>query len=142
MKEILFKVKVEDKRIGRISEIDYDLYIPQYDEPMMQNFPLDLTKYKVLKVRQYTGYDDCKRTDRYPEGQLIYEGDVVIRRCEIPGDKYDGFIGKVKYIAGSAAYLIENFEENDATYLWDDVSEVEVIENPELLKEGDKVEGD
>ena len=28
-------------------------------------------------VGQYTGLKDCKRTEEYPEGQEIYEGDIV-----------------------------------------------------------------
>jgi|SaaInlV_120m_DNA_4_1040238.scaffolds.fasta_scaffold17499_5 hypothetical protein len=34
----------------------------------------DLTKYEVM---QYTGLKDSKRTEEYPEGQEIYEGDIV-----------------------------------------------------------------
>ena len=29
-------------------------------------------------LMQYTGINDCKRTDKYPEGQPIYDGDIVI----------------------------------------------------------------
>lgn len=29
------------------------------------------------KVMQYTGLNDCKRTEKYPEGQPIYEGDIL-----------------------------------------------------------------
>lgn len=38
--------------------------------------------YEVLPetVGQYTGLKDRKRTEEYPEGQDIYEGDIV--RCE------------------------------------------------------------
>lgn len=28
-------------------------------------------------VGQYTGLRDCKRTEEYPEGQMIFEGDVI-----------------------------------------------------------------
>ncbi len=28
-------------------------------------------------VGQYTGLRDCKRTEEYPEGQMIFEGDII-----------------------------------------------------------------
>ena len=36
-------------------------------------------KYAVFPetVGQYTGLRDCKRTEEYPEGQMIFEGDIV-----------------------------------------------------------------
>ena len=48
-------------------------------------------------LRQFTGLHDCKRTKEYPEGQEIYEGDIV--KCN---DK----IGEVKYDEQQGAYII------------------------------------
>jgi len=86
-------------------------------------------------VEFYTGLHDSKRTAEYPEGQPIYEGDVVRRTCDLVGAEDDGFIGIVKYQC--AAFYLESLDGKDGRYLWDDVQELEVIcnihDNPELI---------
>jgi len=61
-------------------------------------------KYSTIKphhyiqpvLMQYTGLKDCKRTEEYPEGQEIYEGDIVqsngyINREVVWADEIGGF---------------------------------------------------
>lgn len=87
-------------------------------------------------VGQYTGLRDCKRTEEYPEGQMIFEGDIVITNKFGTPQK--------KYVIG--------FDEEIATYIGEgkkgcaryfttfsgDADCFEVIgnihDNPELLK--------
>ena len=78
-------------------------------------------------VGEYTGLHDSKRTEEYPEGQEIYEGDIVKRETGCLGDEYDGFIGIVKFV--EAAFVIESFDGKDGTSLGDDVAELEVLGN-------------
>jgi len=42
-------------------------------------------------VGQSTGLKDCKRTEEYPEGQEIYEGDIITLNYGIP-PKYDTLV--------------------------------------------------
>jgi uncharacterized phage protein (TIGR01671 family) len=97
------------------------------------------------ELMQYTGLKDCKRTEKHPEGQEIYEGDILLI-TEEPGSEYEEkYKTVVKYDGG--AFVVEvNGEDYDFTAIgwsltkWDnEVSTCEVIgniyENPELLKE-------
>lgn len=81
MREILFRGKRKDNgewvegfyvRVGNIH------YIFTGKICFGQGYA-DFDRYKVdpETVGQYTGLRDCKRTAEYPEGQMIFEGDVI-----------------------------------------------------------------
>jgi uncharacterized phage protein (TIGR01671 family) len=56
---------------------DYGLYPRCYAEVIPES------------VGQYTGLRDCKRTEEYPEGQMIFEGDIVVtNKFGSPEKKY------------------------------------------------------
>lgn len=75
-----------------------------------------------FEVVIYTGLNDCKRTKEYPNGQRIYEFDIV----NVPYNN----IGKVLVKFDRGIFNISRY----------DVSKCEVIgnkfDNPELLKGG------
>lgn len=85
MREILFKGKrtdngewvegclLQDRDLG-ICQIEFFDYY--YDQDGLQR---DYCQHLVLPetVGQYTGLRDCKRTEEYPEGQRIFEGDIL-----------------------------------------------------------------
>lgn len=82
-----------------------------------------------FEVMQYTGLNDCKRTKEYPNGQPIYEGDII---------KCGNSIGYIVYDADS--FIIKWSENKDFwnNVLWVHLESVEVIgniyENPKLLE--------
>lgn len=47
------------------------------------------------EIMQYTGLKDKKRTEQYPEGQEVYEGDIVRHKQYIVYGKLDECIGSV-----------------------------------------------
>jgi hypothetical protein len=78
-----------------------------------------------LKIMQYTGLKDCKRTEEFPEGQEIYEGDIDSRKHIVK--YYSGSFIMTKY---ESAGTIISFYMNKFG--------IEIIgniyENPELLE--------
>ena len=97
--------------------------------------PLEYLTVNQCEIMQYTGLHDKKRTEEYPEGQEIYEGDIV--RSAHPNVK----LLKVGFQDGGFVDIPidQDFRDNplrlcpDNSLLWD----CEVIgnthENPELL---------
>lgn len=90
-------------------------------------------------VREYTGMRDCKRTEEYPEGQMIFEGDIV---------QFYGTYALEVYIENGHTKIrwfdtVTNRIETDLFFGYDAEAygECEVIgnihDNPELLKGGD-----
>ena len=90
-------------------------------------------------VREYTGMRDCKRTEEYPEGQMIFEGDIV------------SFVryNALNYRCSRTGY-VAYYDELPIFYImattgdawdWCDCEEIKIIgnihDNPELLKGGD-----
>lgn len=92
-------------------------------------------------VGQYTGLRDCKRTKEYPEGQPIFEGDIVKREYTLwHGEKKktrETQIGVVFYSDTDCGFNLKNA--CNLRKPWDsDTLEVigNVHDNPELLKGG------
>lgn len=92
-------------------------------------------------VGEFTGIRDSKRTEEYPEGQDIYEGDNVTYPDAnlLHHDTFTG-VGTVEYDEESMCFYFTDRE----TVKMDEICiniEVEVIgnihDNPELMKESD-----
>ena len=86
-------------------------------------------------VGEYTGLRDCKRTEEYPEGQMIFEGDIVT----IPDSKKMGLPAPIRYDYVRATFEVSRSGYNPLSLI--DAREFyEVIGNihdhPQLLKEG------
>lgn len=144
MREILFR----GKRIGDGKWAEGSLHIIEWDKyPKGKGSYID---YRLLgrhnecyyvdpeTVGQYTGMRDCKRTEEYPEGQMIFEGDIV------------SFVryNALNYRCSRTGY-VAYYDELPIFYImattgdawdWCDCEEIKVIgnihDNPELLKEG------
>lgn len=141
MREYLFHGKRTDNgewvegdlRHGGYYLNDPDVYICVRFADTMINYPVD-----PETVGQYTGLRDCKRTEEYPEGQMIFEGDIV------------SFVryNALNYRCSRTGY-VAYYDELPIFYImattgdawdWCDCEEIKVIgnihDNPELLKEG------
>ena len=85
-------------------------------------------------VGQYTGLRDCKRTAEYPEGQMIFEGDVikVVRDLHCGENKKEReiFSGVVWYDDKHTCFGIKSKK-----YRCLPIHRF-IHDNPELLKEG------
>jgi len=91
-----------------------------------ENIPFsEILEWANYIVMQFTGIVDCKRTDKYPEGQQIYEGDIVKRTSMAPGGV--DFMGKVVFDEGQ--FWIVNRENTDSVPLFDEIDIFEVIGN-------------
>ncbi|WP_179223760.1 YopX family protein [Paenibacillus tyrfis] len=98
-----------------------------------------------FKLRQYTGLRDSKRTKEYPNGQEIYDGDVVKAREQSNMATFTGYVhflnGQywVNYI-GYESYYVPLIQLVNAVY-----EPIEVIgniyENPELLQKVEEAKG-
>lgn len=140
MREILFRGKCmcDGEWIeGSLRKFGYYADIA-YREPNCSEF-INVFEVDPETVGQYTGLRDCKRTAEYPEGQMIFEGDII----KIP-DNYDEFgiyAGEVYeiYFHCGGFRLKPKYSKARGFWLEDDRM-VEIIgnihDNPELLKEG------
>jgi len=123
---------------------------------MKKNNVLTSGNEKVFKVMQYTGLKDKKRTAEFPEGQEIYEGDILkfvggtcdFIQCGIYADQKHR-IGTVlcvqKLLSGVTLCLPHQISDDipnmvgkvDNYTFWNHHKSFEVIgniyENPELL---------
>ncbi len=73
MREIKFRAW--DKRHGTMRTLSDDSMPSGHTSEWPVN---EIFKQGSLVFMQYTGLNDCKRTAEYPEGQEIYEGDILI----------------------------------------------------------------
>lgn len=121
------KFRAWDKKTKR-------MLTPEYTETVMALMGWSGGEDEDYIYMQFTGLKDLKRTKEYPEGQEIYEGDIVET-----GDR----IGYVRYRADACSMEFEiKALTGDAWYdymgpKWS-IDELEVIgnrfENPELLE--------
>ncbi len=92
-------------------------------------------------VGQYTGLNDCKRTEEYPKGQKIHEGDIThVRETTCTPEETLEFIAPVVYDEGRFGFrdgtdgfiglVICSTKEIAAKVLGN------IHDNPELLEEG------
>lgn len=106
---------------------------------VITNVRVDYEKYEVdpETVGRYTGIRDCKRTEEYPDGQMIFEGDIVVcdRHISDEFDKKTFFVREIYPISG---LIGESLSGNEIC--GDDWEFAEVIgnihDNPEQMKEG------
>lgn len=95
-------------------------------------------------VGQYTGMKDCKRTAEYPEGQMIFEGDVIkVERdlhCGENKKEREIFNGVVWYDDKHTCFGIKSKKYRCLPIhrFKGDYSAIigNIHDNPELLKEG------
>lgn len=109
----------------------------------------DVLRYTLLvdpeTVGQYTGLRDCKRTAEYPEGQMLFEGDVI----KVERDLYCGENKKEREIFNGVVWYDDKhtcFGIKSKKYrclpihrFKGDYSAIigNIHDNPELLKGGD-----
>lgn len=142
MKEIKFRAW--DKREKRWYDYeDSEVFIDLHGQPLIYTaenpYPFANTD---IQLMQYTGLKDSKRTEEYPEGQEIYEGDIVVGKWFIEhGEPVLSMLGKVIFNQRWCAFCIWDEQQKTISELnacgnssW----EIEVIgnihDNPELLK--------
>ena len=130
MREIIFRGKTEKGEWVYGDLLHPDLYGNGYSIE-------DFTKGKnncfdVIPetVGQYTGLRDCKRTEEYPEGQKIFEGDII--RENYGYGAYDDFC--VVFCLGGFNMIY--IQTNKGKYAWyGENGEVvgNIHDNPELI---------
>lgn len=140
MREILFRGKCGNK--WHYGDLYTQSNTPQIIAYNKKYDKMDTAFVDPETVGQYTGLRDCKRTAEYPEGQMIFEGDIVL---ELDGGM-DGIPRKVLWDEDCMEFkcpLVKNHWAygDNACPLWMTQSgSVEIIgnihDNPELLKEG------
>lgn len=122
MREILFRGKRKDngewvEGAGINTQYDVNgkkrMYIGEWFSvertPLMKN----ISWYEVIPetVGQYTGLRDCQHTEEYPEGRMIFDGDIL---------SYIDNDGDVQYISvvfEECAFLIEESGITDSDLL-------------------------
>jgi len=112
MREIKFRVYANEEENGVYSMHEV-LYLKF---PLTNDFP----------IMQYIGLNDCKRTKDYPDGQPIYEGDIV--------DPHVGSEENLTIVFEDGMFLGKRG--NDELVFINDTVEVigNIYENPELLE--------
>ncbi|MFE4569970.1 YopX family protein [Paenibacillus chitinolyticus] len=87
-------------------------------------------------VGQYTGLRDSKRTEEYPEGQEIYEGDIVRYQDAYDTSSECGYdweetlsVGVIEWYDEEAKFDVTNRESIGLEEFWEDIDQAEVIGN-------------
>ena len=129
-REIKFRARVKNKETGEIKTILFPLYLPQHEDSLMQNFPLNLTMFEILNFDQFTGLKD-------KNGKDIFEGDVVY--CEDNNLKYQVKFGEYPNPHDITFNCNGWYAENDricCCLVMTELLEVigNIYENPELLE--------
>lgn len=135
MKEIRFRAW--NKELKEMIEVDGCWFEEQGN---YQETNLSEVAYGYI-LMQYTGLKDNKRTEKYPEGQRIFEGDILAYpnptvKTVVRFGIYDNEELYEEYEYGSGFYLEKNGKCSGGMEL--NTSMIEVIgniyENKELLK--------
>lgn len=101
----------------------------------------DILRYTLLvdpeTVGQFTGLRDCKRTAKYPEGQMIFEGDIVVcdRHINDEFDKKTFFVRECDFRFGLVGESLSGNEIRGDEWEFAEVIG-NIYDNPDLLKEG------
>lgn len=145
MREILFRGKRED---GKWAHGFYYAYIRddngQKEHCILQDISSLTQDFKInyvdpATVGQYTGVKDSKRTEEYPEGQEIYEGDILHHKWDSGNDIWEETISEVKFSKG--AFVVDDKKRSDwllslhALPKWAELKVIgNIHDNPELLE--------
>lgn len=91
-----------------------DLIYPLFS---VRTFVFPLLKSGVEKERN-TGLRDCKRTEEYPEGQKIFEGDIVsVKRKQVNGSLHKFVVEWDNMKAGFYLTPIHRYPKDQESYL-------------------------
>ena len=98
----IVKFRAFNKLTKRYSGIDYgwhedkDEWWAQIDAVQIGSIT-SISESENWILEEFTGLRDCKRTEKYPEGQPIYEGDII---------KDGEGIGVIRFHPGMAAFVV------------------------------------
>jgi len=126
MRERKFKVwdKVHKKWLGTftLKELSQSTIFIDYGE-------------RNIEIVEYTGLKDKKRTKEYPEGQEIYEGDIVKYSAFNEQKELQNYINPIFWEQNFASFSVGNEHSFWALSTCEDVEVIgNIYENPELLK--------
>lgn len=135
MREILFRGKSACGAWVRGNLINRKIWHSEFQVIRTDDSGFDnYTEYEVITdtVGQHTGLRDSKRTAEYPEGQMIFEGDIVMLTTPM-GEKY-------KSVVRFKEAKFEFFGLSNPSYFASRYAEVigNIHDHPELLKGGEK----
>lgn len=141
-REIKFRAWVEPN-VGMTPYMNYDPeFIGHINDIFSSNGvkPVNRCGSKITYL-QFTGLRDSKRTEEYPNGQEIYEGDYLRCKKYIGGNfvEYCYELGYVEFIHGAfGLHRKQGFYRPFKDWLEDYELEVigNIYENPELLEIG------
>ncbi|WP_024833816.1 YopX family protein [Ruminiclostridium josui] len=133
------EIKARGKRTDN-GEWVYGCYLKRWIGAKYKHYIHDgLLEFEVIPetVGEFTGLHDKKRTEQYPEGQEIYEGDILTQSFTDEDGKIKSFSPLlVKYV--QSQFVGENKVLDRLHGLWADI-EHEIIgnihDNPELIPE-------
>jgi len=136
MRPIKFRGKTEE---GHWAYGDFSL-INSYEKPLIFEGLFDEFLVIPETVGQYTGVNDSKRTAEYPDGQPIYEGDII--KADLPQKWHDG-VRNLRLACGRVYFEKGSFKVTDrvADVRLDDFANDVILEvlgnfhdNPDLLE--------
>ncbi|MFS0837251.1 YopX family protein [Paenibacillus sp. 1P03SA] len=140
-------IKFRGKRIDN-GEWVYGYYVKGATRHCIVDSLANFPRYDVNPetVGQYTGLRDSKRTEEYPEGQEIYEGDIVRYPDAYDRSSESGYdweetlsVGVIDWYDEEAKFDVTNREAIGLEEFWEEIDQAEVIgnihEHPHLLEQ-------